>query len=206
VIVGRHDKVYYSQRADKKKAEALGSMLQDLGVSSDKGSSFTLSRDNAGAILSFALSDGYWEKADTLFFYEKVGILVAPVIGGFPIRLQLTDALGNVKKDLNVGRVKIGNHDEIYYFASARKPEAIALGSALKSSNYFQDKGFTVILSKDSQTMIYFVVQDDAWDKTESVDYLESLTRQTAPSIGGLPVTLGTLNKDLDPMKQVTVH
>jgi hypothetical protein len=62
--------------------------------------------------------------------------------------------------------VVIGTKDQVIYSGIATKAGATALGNALKSNEYFQDRGASVLLNKGfGGTTISFGVQDGVWDQ-----------------------------------------
>lgn len=103
-------------------------------------------------------------------------------------------------------RVVIGSHDEVYYVGSATEQDARALGAALKTAGYFQDRGFTVVLSKDKDgTAISFVVKDGVWDQPPMLLGFQQIGRQLAPSVGGLPIQVRLINSLRETKKELTV-
>ena len=65
----------------------------------------------------------------------------------------------------------------------------------LKKAGYFLDRGFTVILSKDSDgTAISFVVKDGIWDDAAMASGYEQLGRGLASDVGGLPIKVRLVN------------
>jgi hypothetical protein len=50
------------------------------------------------------------------------------------------------------------------------------------------------------------VVQDGLWDQPAAIATLERLVRQVAPSVGGLPVELRLLDRDMAIKREVTVR
>ena len=91
--------------------------------------------------------------------------------------------------------VTIGTKDEVVYTGTATKDEATALGNALKSADYLQDRGVTVLLSKGTGgTVIGFVVQDGYWNNAGVMSQFEEIVRGVASSVGGLPVQVQLLN------------
>jgi hypothetical protein len=59
--------------------------------------------------------------------------------------------------------VIIGTKDQVIYSGLATKASAMALGNALKSNEYFQDPGSSVLLNKGlGSTNISFAVQDES--------------------------------------------
>src|SRR6202035_5702847 len=62
-------------------------------------------------------------------------------------------------------KLLIGVNDEIYYFGSATREDAQALGSALKQSGFLTDRGVSAFLAKDNgSTIISFVAKEGAWN------------------------------------------
>ncbi len=95
----------------------------------------------------------------------------------------------------NAKKITIGTKDEVFYSGSATKDQATALGNALKTDGYFQDKGVTVPLDKESSgTTISFVVKDGFWDQPGTLSEFEEIARTVAPTVGGLPVQLHLVN------------
>jgi hypothetical protein len=94
--------------------------------------------------------------------------------------------------------VVIGTKDEVFYSGSATKADAQALGNSLQSIGFFTDKGANVFLAKGKDgTIISFVVQDGTWNNSTMVGDFEQITRQEAPVVGGLPITLRLINTSL---------
>ena len=119
VVVGTRDEIYYSHAATKEDAVALGQALQATGFLNDRGTTVLLSKGTAGTIVSFALNEGAWDRADTVLSFEEIGRRIANSVGGFPLKVRLIDAARSVHKELNIGRVIVGGRDEVYYFGSA---------------------------------------------------------------------------------------
>jgi hypothetical protein len=102
-------------------------------------------------------------------------------------------------------KAMIGN-DEVRYQGTATQQEAEALGAALKTSGYFQDKGVSVILSKGSDgTVISYVVKDGFWDDPTHVQGFADLTRALASTVGGLPIKVRLVNQAVETKKEVPV-
>jgi hypothetical protein len=95
----------------------------------------------------------------------------------------------------NGATVTIGTKDQVIYSGQATKDQATALGNALKTAGYFQDRGVTVLLNKGSNGMtISYVVQDGAWNNADTVTDFEVITRGVASSVGGLPIDMRLVN------------
>ena len=75
--------------------------------------------------------------------------------------------------------VKIGTKDEVIYSGTATKDQATALGNALKTLGYFQDRGVSVLLSKGSNgAVISYVVEDGVWNKPDMVSDFETVLHE----------------------------
>jgi hypothetical protein len=110
-------------------------------------------------------------------------------------------------KELTVGKVTVGTMDELYYLGSATQSEAVALGQLLKSAGFFTGQGAMVFLSKGGgDTAISFVVTDNGmWDQPDYLEPFEAFVRQSAPSVGGLPIKLLLRDTTLNAKKVITV-
>jgi len=96
--------------------------------------------------------------------------------------------------------VIVGTRDQVLYSGiMATRHEAAALGNALKSNGYFQDRGASVLLTRGfGGTTISFVVQDGIWDQAGMLSQFEELARELAPAVGGLPVQVRLLDSQMD--------
>lgn len=101
-------------------------------------------------------------------------------------------------------KVLVGTKDEVYYVGAATRQDAQALGEALKIAGYFQDRGVSVILTKDQDgTSVSLVVKDGLWESPEAVTGAEVIGRQIAPSIGGLPIKVRLVNNLRETKKEI---
>jgi len=205
VMIGTKDEVYYTGSATKEDAQALGNSLKEKGYFKDRGTSVFLDKDKDGAILSLVVQDGAWDKPATMPMEEEVVREVAPVLGGFPVRFKLVNAAEDVKKQGVVGREAVGK-DEVYYMGAATETEAKALGDELVKVGYLSGRGVTVLLARnDGGTAMSFVVGDGFADDPAHVAAFETIVRDAAPGVGGLPVTLRLVNSSLEVKKEVVV-
>jgi len=102
--------------------------------------------------------------------------------------------------------VIIGTKDQVIYSGLATKANAMALGNALKSDEYFQDRGASVLLNKGiGSTTISFVVQDGVWNQAGMLSSFEELAREVAPTVGGLPVQVRLADSKMDVEETSTV-
>jgi hypothetical protein len=100
----------------------------------------------------------------------------------------------------------IGTKDQVIYSGLATKADATALGNALKSSQYFQEHGASVLFNKGfGSTTVSFVVQDGIWNQTGVLSSFEELAREVAPAVGGLPVQVQLVDTRLDVKDKSTV-
>lgn len=204
--IGTNDYVYYYREVNRSDAESLGQVLQTMGYFRDRGASVLLSRNKGGMVVSFVLADGLWNRADVAASFEQIGRHLAPVLGGFPLEVRLTDSRWDVRRRLTVGKLLFGPKDSIYYFGSATASDAQALGEALRKAGYLRDRGVSVAVSKDPARSIGFVVNDGVWRDRNAVAAFANLARQTAASIGGLPVRLQLLNEQMQVETEVPVQ
>jgi len=95
--------------------------------------------------------------------------------------------------------VMVGAKDQVMYSGLATRAAAVALGNALRSDDYFQDRGASVLLNKGlGGTTISFVVQDGIWDQPGMLSSFEELSREAAPTVGGFPVQVRLVNSSLE--------
>ena len=206
VVIGTKDNILISGSATKQDALNLGEALNRSGYFKDKGVTVLLDKAADGAAVSFVVHDGIWDRRDMVSAFEEIGREIAPSIGGFPIKVRLADSGKNTKKEVNVGKILIGN-DELFYYGSATEADADALGESLKANGYFGNGKVDVFLNKgDGPTNITFVVAQGSWKDPRTVALFEGLVRKAAPSIGGLPVELQLDDDQLDIMKIETVN
>jgi hypothetical protein len=89
----------------------------------------------------------------------------------------------------------IGTKDQVLYSGLATKSDAKSLGNALKSNEYFQERGASVVLDKGiGSTTISFGVQDGVWNQAGMLSSFEELAREVAPAVGGLPIQVRLIN------------
>jgi hypothetical protein len=203
VTIGANDTVYFTHSATEQDARALGRALQLSGFFHNGQTSVMLSKGTAGTVISYVVNNNAWTHADTILGFEEITRRAAQSIGGYPVEVRLCDIKWNLQKELWVGRVAIGVKDEVYYYGSATPAQADALGRALQNAKYFVDSGSTVVLAKDATSSISFVLSNNAWNLPGAVFGFETLVRQVAPAVGGLPVDLRLLNSQMGIEKEL---
>ena len=206
VVVGTNDMVYYSHAATEEDAGVLGQALKTIGYFQDRGVSVFLSKGKNGTVVSFVVQEGAWDLPDRVSDYEEIGRRIATAVGGFPIKVRLIDSAQLVHREVALGKAMGGARYEVYYFDSATKADAEALGAALKAAEYFTDQGTSVELSKGGRTAISFVVNDGAWERPEIVGAFVRLVRRAAASVGGLPITVRLLDPNMEPHREAAVR
>lgn len=197
VQVGK-DAVHYSGSATADQAKSLGDELKSVGFFKDAGGSAKLTKDASGTTVALVVKDGSWDSAGMVSALDDMGRIIAPSVGGFPLHVQMVDSDYQVHLDSEVGEATFGTKDIVYYYGSATEADARSLGQTLKSDGYFEDQGANVMLSKhDSATAVAFVLKDGYWNDSSYVTQIEKMVRDSAPSIGGLPITLRLVNSAL---------
>ncbi len=102
--------------------------------------------------------------------------------------------------------VLIGAKDQVIYSGLATRGDALALGDALKSNGYLQERGASVLLNKGfGATTISFGVQDGVWNETGMLSKFEELARQIAPTVGGFPVQIQLMDPTGDVEETSTI-
>lgn len=202
VRVGAKDDVYYSGSATKEDAQSLGNALRSTGYLADRGVSVLLSKGKDGTIISFVVKQGLWDQPGIISQFEEVGREIAASVGGFPIRVRLINATREVKKESTVGKVVFPGNDAVYYLGATTESDAKAFGQALRSADFFEGRGADVFLSKHNEGItLSFVVGQGVWNNPAVVDEFEKIVRQTATSVGGLPVGLRLVDSSLQVKK-----
>jgi len=191
VTIGTKDQVFYSGTATKTDAAALGNALKNAGYFQNLGVTVLLDKGAGGTVISFVVEDGAWNKAGILSGFEQIAWQAAPAAGGLPVQVHLVDSNKDVEKTSTVGAAAFDGGDKVIYAGSAIEANAQALGQQLKTMGFFQGKGADVFLTKhDDGTTLTFVVGNNAWGDATMVSDFETIAREVAPAIGGLPVRL----------------
>jgi hypothetical protein len=207
VTIGRKDQVYYSGSATRKDAQTLGDALKKDAFFTDRGADVLLAKGKDGTSLSFVVQDKFLSQPGILSSFEEVARQVAPTVGGFPVQLQLVDAARDVKLASTVGKLDFPGNDSIYYLGSIKRSEAQALGRSLQSVGFFEGRGNDVFLSRHKDgTVIAYVVSSGSWNRPEIVEDFEKITRNAAPSVGGLPIRFRLINTSLEIKKDQLVQ
>jgi hypothetical protein len=140
---------------------------------------------------------------------EKRGKLAAKLLPlGIGLILVATFAIWAMhpSKRPTVPKVIVGTNDEIYYYRSASKADAQALGMALIGTGFLNNRGTTVLLSKGSAgTIVSFVLNNGAWDHPETIYSFEEIGRRIAPAIGGFPIVVRLIDAARNVQKELAI-
>jgi hypothetical protein len=205
VTIGSNDEVYYQGSATKADANALGQRLKEINFLSDRGVSVYLSKGKGGTVVSFVMKEGVWNDPHMVDSFQEIGREIAGSVGGFPLKVRMINTEREVKRELGIGQLLIGNGGEIYYYGSATEAEAKDLGQALQAAGFFKQDA-TVLLSKGDGTTLSFVVQEGLWDDPAFVANFEQKIRPAASTVGLFPIKLRFLNNQMETKKEVVVQ
>jgi hypothetical protein len=208
VTIGLKDEVFYSGSATKQEALALGNRLREIDYLADRGVSVFLDKSPSAKSVSFVVKEGLWNDPTTVSSFEEIGREVGPLVGGFPIQVRLIDKYRNVKVESTVGKVSLSGGDSVYYLGTEKEAEADQFAKLLSTGGFFQGKGVEVFLSRhnNNQVAMSFVVREGLWNDSSMVSAFEKTVRETASTVGGLPVTLRLMNTKLQLEKEVVVR
>ena len=107
---------------------------------------------------------------------------------------------------LAIPKAMIGTRDEVYYYHASTEADAQALGQALTLTGFLNNRGTTVLLSKGSAgTIVSFVLNDGAWERSETIDSFEEIGRRIAPAIGGFPITVRLIDSARTLQRELTI-
>jgi hypothetical protein len=105
-LVGRvelnKDEVLYFGTENEATATALGKALQQQEYFTGRGTSVLLSKDDGPAVLSFVVSDGFWNDPVHVTQFEALARALAPSIGGLPLNLRLVNTTLEPQKEVVV--------------------------------------------------------------------------------------------------------
>ena len=198
VKIGSKDEIFYADGATKDDAQRVGNALKADGFLTDRGVSVIVAKDKDGPVISFPVGDGIWNQGDKVASFEEVGREMAPLLGGYPIKVRLVDTSRVVKKEVVVGRAAFPGNDDVYYQGGVTQAQAQGVGEVLKSADFFEGQGVDVFVAKDGgTTTISFVTNSKAWDDPAMLSGFEKLARAAAPSLGGLPLHLQLVDNTL---------
>jgi hypothetical protein len=200
VMVGSKDVVVYSGLATRGDAMALGDELRRSQYFQDRGATVVVHKGIGQRTLSFVVQEGSWNQAGVLSSIEETAREAAPTVGGLPVEVQLLDDRLDEEGKSTVGEACFGGDNCVYYEGTATEEEAEALGEGLKSVGFFRGNGASVLLIRHNGegTTLAFVVRDEAWKNPQKVSEFETIVRDAAPELGGLPIVMHLVDAHSD--------
>jgi membrane associated rhomboid family serine protease len=102
VMVGSKDEIYYFGTATNDDAVRLGDALKSARYFEDRGFEVELSKEPDERTVSFVVKDGAWTRPNSISAFELLARKIAPVVGGFPLKLRFLDTSRNVRKEMMV--------------------------------------------------------------------------------------------------------
>jgi hypothetical protein len=206
VVVGTNE-ILYSGLTSRSTAIALGNQLKNDPSFLHRGTTVLIDREVGSRTLSFVVQDGAWDQAGILSSFEEFARKAAPTLGGLPIDIQLLDTRQDVEAKSTVGETCFDSNHCVTYEGTATEDEADALCHQLESTTLFRGQPANVFLLRhDGEgTTLTFVLADQAWNNSRTVADLETIARNAAPAIGGLPLVLHLVNSKLELQKEVLV-
>lgn len=106
-------------------------------------------------------------------------------------------------------RYKVSDKEIVGYSGDATEADAKQLGEALKQVGYFDGKApAEVLLKKDAKEgrVLSFVMPEGSWDQAEQQAAVKTLADALAPTIGGKPLTVRMIDKQLNTKKEFKVE
>lgn len=107
VTIGTKDGVRYRGDATEQDAKNLGEVLRTKGYFQNLGDIVSFRKSKGGAVVSFDVKEGIWDKPRYIAAFEELGRQIAPVVGVYPLTLELghqTDTAGDSKSSYQVMR------------------------------------------------------------------------------------------------------
>lgn len=231
ITVGQDDKVVYSGLATKADAEKLGNALVKAKYFARAGGAALLSKDSTGFTVSILTGqqdqskpgDGSqpvplsgdrlvpfpWDDPGYLAKVQNTGAMIAPSIGGPPIKIALLNQGGVVEKVVEVDAriATIGSNDSIWYSGSATAQDAQSLGAALQKEGFFHDRGARVYLAEGSDGAdISFMVKDGAWTDPKISQAFRLIGSKVAKSVSASPVRLHLIDNKLGRKQDLAIQ
>ncbi len=102
VLVGTKDEIIYSGDATEQDAKTLGKALQAAGYLEDSGANVLFSKGKDGTVLSFVVDESVWDDASRVEALQEMVRVVAPEIGGLPVKVRLVSGMLELKKEFSV--------------------------------------------------------------------------------------------------------
>jgi predicted Fe-Mo cluster-binding NifX family protein len=208
VMIGTKDGVVYSGLATKGSAMALGDALKSNQYFQDRGATVVLDKGIGSRTISFVVEDGVRNRAAMLPTVEELVRQAAPTVGGLPVDIRLLDSNGDEEAKSTVDEVRFDNDNVVYCEGVATRDEAEELGRKLGSMGFFRGKGANVLFIRHygEGTTLAFVVAEEGWTNPQKVSEFETIVREAAPAVGGLPLVMHLVDKQLELKKDELIE
>jgi len=218
VTVGNDDRVAYAGTATISDADRLAHALLDAGFFRNPDVVVLLTKNAEGTSVSIPIWKDYgnagsekapWDEPEFLAGIRTFGIEIAPTVGGPPLRMQLVDSNGDLKKTVVIQerQITVGTKDKVWYAGAATQQQAQALGQALLARGFFRDRGGVASVSKQNgETDVALMVRDGAWNEPQMIPVFEGIARSVAGAVGGLPIHLELLDGNAQPQKALLIE
>ena len=209
-MVGAKDQVIYFHHATKEDAAGLGRALKNIGYFADKGSGVVLDKSRSGTTVSPSSSPR--EPGLSRMPFTTTETWRASSLQPWADSRWLCAVVRPKTRDPQRPGGRQGTRRDAEQqppITTARPPRrcpAFFSGQSLRSAGALRDTGMTVVLAKGDVTTLSFVVHQSPWEHPEAVNAFETLTRQVAPVVGGLPVKLRFLDTTGRSRKEVSVE
>ena len=149
-----------------------------------------------------------WNDIQYLAALTFIGPQLASAAGGVPFAIRLVDAQGDLKKEIGIHttEVALGARDRVSYSGEATAKDATALANALRTAGFFKNLGALVFLSRqNNRPQISFFMSEGSWNDPRSVSYLEDISRRVAPALGGPPLDVRLIDKNLQTRRELPI-
>lgn len=94
-------RIYYFGGATEGDAVALGGALRKAGYLADAGATVAIWKDGETA-LGFVVTEGVWARPEAVSGFERLVRVVAPAVGGLPVRMRLLSPAMENKTEADV--------------------------------------------------------------------------------------------------------
>jgi hypothetical protein len=103
VSLRQGDSVVYKGTATASDAQALGESLKDQGYLQGKDFYVSVNKEGGVTTLSFAVTDGAWNRPTSVSAFESIARRAAPSVGGLPVQLRFvnTDLVAQREETVN---------------------------------------------------------------------------------------------------------
>jgi hypothetical protein len=101
VAVGK-DEVYYYDDATAEQAAGVGRGLQHEGYFTGQGVTVLLQKRSGDALISYVVSDGFWNDPQHMEQFKKITGAVAGYVGGLPVKMRLVNSSLDTEKEVEV--------------------------------------------------------------------------------------------------------